>query len=304
MTVRARVADPEQGIFGRDSLSWKINRESALFLAAGRAALLQLAHPWVAAALAEHSTTLSEPVTRFHNTFRVMFTMVFGPLNAALDVSRQLHRRHSAIRGHLADAAGPFPAGSSYEANELAALRWVYATLVDSALLAYELILPPLSPDEREQYYRESQTTAALFGIPGEQLPPDWRGFSEYRDGMFASEMLTVTPAARHMAQQLQAGAGSRLRPPGWYRALTVSLLPPRLREQFDLPYGENERQSAARALRRLSRVYPRLPAAVRFVGPYLEALARLQGNAQPTLSVRLSNRLWIGQSALGYDGK
>ncbi len=49
------TADPDAGIFGPASLSWRINRESALFLGAGRAALLQLAHPWVTASLAEHS---------------------------------------------------------------------------------------------------------------------------------------------------------------------------------------------------------------------------------------------------------
>ena len=49
--VERGVADPRAGIFGPQSISWRINRESALFLGAGRAALLQLAHPWVATAL-------------------------------------------------------------------------------------------------------------------------------------------------------------------------------------------------------------------------------------------------------------
>jgi len=47
-----------EGIFGAESVSWRINCESALFLGAGRAALLQLAHPWVAAALDQHSSLL------------------------------------------------------------------------------------------------------------------------------------------------------------------------------------------------------------------------------------------------------
>ena len=76
--------DPRAGIFGPASTSWKIHRESAFFLAAGRAALLQLAHPWVATAIAHHSSVLNDPVARFHNTFRVVFTMFFGTLNQAL----------------------------------------------------------------------------------------------------------------------------------------------------------------------------------------------------------------------------
>jgi uncharacterized protein (DUF2236 family) len=67
-----------------------------------------------------------------------------------------LHRRHAAVKGQLPWTAGPFPAGSSYCANAVPALRWVYATLIETALIAYELVLPPLTPQQRERYYRES----------------------------------------------------------------------------------------------------------------------------------------------------
>src|SRR5208283_1774139 len=180
---RAAAGNPA-GLFGPDSVSWKINRESALFLAAGRAALLQLAHPWVAAAIAEHSRTLRDPVGRFHQTFRVMFTMVFGSTGQCLAAARQLHRRHQSIRGKMPETVGPVAKGSLYKANDLAALTWVHATLVDSALLAYELVLPPLTLDEREQCYREGRTMAALFGIPRESLPRNWTEFQTYFDSM------------------------------------------------------------------------------------------------------------------------
>jgi hypothetical protein len=49
-------------------------------------------------------------------------------------------------------------------------------------------------------------------------------------------------------------------------------------------------------ALARIRRLYPRLPMRLRTVGPYQEALARLQGAKQPDLAVRSLNRLWIGR--------
>ena len=49
--VRAAAAGGVQGVFGPRSLTWQIDRESAIFFGAGRALLLQLAHPWVAAAM-------------------------------------------------------------------------------------------------------------------------------------------------------------------------------------------------------------------------------------------------------------
>ncbi|HET6220438.1 MAG TPA: oxygenase MpaB family protein, partial [Acidobacteriaceae bacterium] len=158
--------EPQQGFFGPGSVTWRVNRESVVFLGAGRAALLQLAHPWVAAALAQHSNLLHDAVGRFHSTFRVIYTMLFGTRTQALEAAKHLYQRHTSIRGELPHAIGAYAPGEHYEANEVAALRWVYATLVESAMLAYEFVLPPLSPADREQYYAESKQMAALFGIP------------------------------------------------------------------------------------------------------------------------------------------
>ena len=296
--LRQSSPDPARGLFGPGSVSWKVNRESALFLAATRAALLQIAHPWVATAIAQHSKTFDDPVARFHQTFRIMFTMSFGSLEHAFAAARQLHRRHQSIRGSLSENMGRFPAGTSYEANEVAALLWVYATLIDSSVLAYELVLPPLSADEREQYYSESRLAATLFGIPRESWPLDWAGFDVYMTSMLKSDMLAISPATREMGHRLQDGAGLKLRPPFWYRALTVEMLPPRLRHDFQFPYGKREQQSATRAVQWIRRIHPCLPPALRFVGPHNEALSRLNGK-HPGLAIRLANKLWIGQSEL-----
>jgi uncharacterized protein (DUF2236 family) len=301
--VKSSAESSAHGIFGPGSVSWKVNRESALFLAAGRAALLQLAHPWVAAAIAEHSTTLDDPVGRFHRTFSVMFTMVFGSVEQALAAASRLHHRHAGIRGVLPESAGHFAARSPYTANEIAALRWVHATLVDSALIAYELVLPELTRAEREQYYEESKTMAALFGIPRACLPLHWQDFKSYFESTCDSDLLAVSSGARDMAHQLQRGAGTWLRPPFWYRALTISLLPHRLREEFQFGYGNNEQTSAARAMRWLPKIYRRLPDGIRFVGPYQEIQARLQGKSHPGIIVRWTNRLWVGAPAL-FDPK
>src|SRR5580704_4858545 len=126
--------EPGDGFFGRGSVTWRVNRESAVFLGAGRAALLQLAHPWVAIALAQHSNLLHDAVGRFHSTFRVIYTMMFGTRGQAIEASRQLYRQHTGIRGELPHQAGTHSRDEHYQANELAALLWVHATLVESAM--------------------------------------------------------------------------------------------------------------------------------------------------------------------------
>ena len=295
-TVRAASAGPVEGIFGPSSLTWRVDREAAIFLGAGRALLLQLAHPWVAAAISEHSKTFADPVGRFHRTFNITFTMVFGTLDQALAASRRLHRRHGAVTGTLPQAAGRFEAGSSYSANEVSALRWVHATLVETALLTHDLVLPALNDREREQYWTEAKLYAALFGVRPADLPADWTSFTAYTEAMSRSDSLAVSPAARDIAEQIFSGRATGLRIPRWYRALTAHLLPERLAQEFGFEFGEREARSMDRALTWIRRIYPRLPMRLRAVGPYQEALARLQGGRQPDLAVRWLNRLWIGR--------
>jgi uncharacterized protein (DUF2236 family) len=262
---------------------------------------LQLAHPWVAAALAQHSTLLHDAVGRFHSTFRVIYTMLFGTLAQATEASRQLYQLHTGIRGELPHAVGRYPQGEHYEANEVAALRWVYATLVESAILAYEFVLPPLTSTHRQQYYEESKRMAALFGIPAAALPVNWEAFTQYTAAMFRSPQLSVDAAARALGHSVLSGGGTWIRPPHWYKALTAWWIPPRLRSEFGLDFGTPEQQAVDRAARWLPRIYPSIPGLLRFVGPFHEAQARLSGRV-PGLITRKSNHFWMGQPRLLYS--
>lgn len=295
MLVRAAANSAEAGVFGPQSLMWRLDREAAIFLGAGRAMLLQLAHPWVAAAVAEHSRSLVDPIGQFHRTFNIVFTMVFGTLDQAMAAARRLHRRHAGITGSLTESAGRFAAGSPYRANDVAALRWVHATLIETALLAHDLMLPPLPPEDRERYYAEARLFGGFFGIPQASLPQRWADFAAYCEAMCASDTLAVSVAAASIAHEIFGGAGTWLRMPAWYRALTARMLPPRFRDPYGFPYGDEERRAAERALARICRLYPLLPPPLRFVGPYQEAQNRLRGR-RSVVTTELANCFWIGQ--------
>lgn len=292
--------DPQTGIFGPGSASWRVNRESALFLAAGRASLLQLAHPWVAAALHQHSNLRSNPLARFHHTFRIVFAMVFGTLQQALEASRYLYRLHSVVRGNLPRSVAGWPQGTPYQANERNALIWVFATLVDSAVVAHDAVLPPLTPAERQTYYNESKLLATLFGVPQEILPADWPAFQNYIRQMIHSTQLGVDPLARELAHGVLRGSGTWIPVPRWYRDLTALWLPQPLRDSFALPFQPSRQSSAEQALRRIRNLYPHTPAPIRFVGPYREARSRLAGHPPGPL-IRLSNRFWTGSTLIPF---
>jgi uncharacterized protein (DUF2236 family) len=221
--------------------------------------------------------------------------MIFGTLEQALASSRYLYQLHTGVQGEISESVAVYGRGSHYEANEVEALRWVYATLVESALLAYESVLPPLSLGEQEAYYDEIKTLATLFGIPVSALPADWSAFEAYNRAMWASNTLGVNKLSREIAHRILHGRESWVPVPHWYRALTTAWMPDGLREAFALPYNEREERSAACALRWLPRVYRRIPATLRYVGPYQEARARLQARSVGLLT-RVSNRFWMGQ--------
>ena len=75
--VRALAPGEMGGVFGPDSLTWRIDREALAFLGAGRRFCSNRPHPWVAAAIVQHSRAFADPIGSFHRTFAVVFTMVF-----------------------------------------------------------------------------------------------------------------------------------------------------------------------------------------------------------------------------------
>ena len=165
--------------------------------------------------------------------------------------------------------------------------------------MAHDLVLPAVAAHERRLYYAESRRFAALFGVPASALPPDWAGFAAYCEAMRRPRSLAASDAARAIAAEIFGGAGLWVQAPRWYEALTAQMLPPHLREAFELRDRDVDPRLAAQAITWARRLYPALPERLRYVGPYQEATARLAGRARPDLATQLVNRLWIGQGSM-----
>ncbi len=265
-------------MFGPGSRVWTLNREAVIFLGGGRAALLQLAHPVVAQAVADHSRTKDDMLGRFLRTFEHVFAMVYGDLEAALGSARRLHAIHRRIQGAMRETAGVL-AGTPYAANQPEALLWVHATLWETSVQIYELIMRPLSLAEKDAYWDETKRFAALFGIPGELVPPDWRAFEEYWQRMLASNAIHVSAAGRELAVLLLRPPVWWLGPPWeWLRLMTARLLPPRLRAEFALPFGPLEQAAAEASLGALRATWWLLPGALRWLPAYRDAMRRVDG--------------------------
>lgn len=277
--LRATVPDPRGGIFGPSSQVWAINREAIIFLGGGRAALLQLAHPFVAQAVADHSRTREDMLGRFLRTFDHVFAMVWGDLDAAAASARRVHAIHAHIRGIVRETTGGVDAGTRYEANQPGALLWVHATLWETSLRIFEMIVRPLSAAEKEAYWEETKRFAALFGIPEELVPADWMAFRRYWDGMLASDVIRVSPTARDLADFLLRTPAWWLAPPWrWMRVMTARLLPPRLRAEFGLGFGPLECAVSETSVAALRASWWLLPASLRYLPAYRDAERRVAG--------------------------
>lgn len=277
--LRTEVRDPRAGLYGPGSISWRVNREAVILLGGGRAALLQLAHPFVAHAIDQHSATKSDPIGRFRRTFQHVFAMVFGDLDHAEEHARRVFAIHEKIRGAIGEHVGKWGRGDRYLANDEAALFWVQATLVDTALLVYEEFVRPLGPDERERYYAESRRFARLFGIPDRVMPGSYLGFRDYMAEMLHGRELAVGKPALEMRRFLfQPPRRIHTLGAAWYRTYTASLLPPHLREAFELPFGAKERLFLRASLPVAHAAVRRLPKRLRYFPDYVEALRRTKG--------------------------
>lgn len=295
--ARAGVTNPAQGLFGPASLMWQVGREAVLFLGAGRAALLQTAHPFVAAAIDQHSDVRTDPAARFRRTFANVFDMVFGSEADAIAAAKKVRAVHNHIHGELQTAHGHFEAGTPYSAHDLGAVRWVHATLWDSALRVHDMFLPEFDTQTRDQYWQEALRFASLFGLTADVMPQTFDAFTAYMEETLASDMLFVGPEARDIADHLLKGKGNTRALPKWYVAVTAGLLPPPLRDAYGLTFGPVDRRRAERAIKRLQSLHPLLPGKLRYVPTFHRAEARLKGKPAPDIVTRSLEKIWLGKS-------
>jgi uncharacterized protein (DUF2236 family) len=276
--IEARTPNRRIGLYGPGSMSWTINREVMILVGGGRAALLQLAHPFVAHAVDQHSDTPTDPVGRFRRTFENVFGMVFGDLDTVLERARSVHTIHTRIQGPIEHDVGPFKRAQRYRALDQDALVWVQATLFDTATTVFDRIVQPLSTYEREAYYEETRTLASLFGIRA--MPDSYAHFNTYMADMLASETITFSRPGKDLAQFL-------LQPPKplyapfthAYKTLTAGMLNERLRGELNLRWGLRERAEFHGAWPMLKALHKRTPARLRFFPDYIEGVHRVQGS-------------------------
>ncbi len=245
-------------VFGPGSLTWRVNGEAVLLLGGGRALLLQVAHPGVAAGVAEFSNYRTDPWRRLYRTLDTTLSIVFGDDETSETASARLRRVHERV-------AGSDDRGEPYRALDPELLLWVHATLIDTSLTIYTRYVGRLTRAELDRYYEEMKTLGEAYSIPREAMPADYEAFRRYWDSMLAGA-LRVTDTTRDVAD---AVLRPELTPLAWpavelLRAVTVGTLPAGLRANLGLAWGPARERALAGSQLAVRRLMPLLPALIR----------------------------------------
>lgn len=224
----SRPVTGDEGLFGPDSVTWRVHSDAAMFVGGVRALFLQALHPLAMAGVAEHSAFRTDPLARLANTAHYVAVTTYGTTAEAEQIIAAVKRVHLRVTGVAPD-------GRSYAANDPHLLTWVQHALIDSFLRAYQRYgAVALTSGDADRYIAEQATIAERFGCDAVV-----GSVGELREWLCAERPeLRAGPQARSTARFLLAPPlPLAARPPyGILASAAIDLLPRWARRQLWLP--------------------------------------------------------------------
>lgn len=155
----------DDGLFGPDSVTWKVGASPSAAIGTATAVLAQMLHPRVVRLLGQASSFEKNPELRAKRTAQYGNTITYGDKEAAEQAAALLRRIHGAMK------ATDVETGEEYDANEPDLLMWVHATIPWAMLRAFDRWGPKLTQAEKDQYVLEQRVAAGLVGLDPETAP-------------------------------------------------------------------------------------------------------------------------------------
>ncbi|WP_081612337.1 oxygenase MpaB family protein [Curtobacterium flaccumfaciens] len=245
--------------------------DSTPVAAGGRAILLQIADPVVAAGVRRHSDFARRPQQRLAHTLMFIYAVVIGTESDSATATGFVNHAHGPVAG----------------ADDVDRQLWVAATLFDSARRAHDLFGTKVSAARAEQVLAAYAPIATALRVPAERWPTSVAAFDRYWQQTL--DGLQVTDDARGVVRDL-------LHPrfaPLWVRAamplvriVTVGMLPEPVRTAYGFAWGRREERRFRRTVRVVAGVRALVPRALlRLPGPVL--LRAMRRTAERRSAVR-----------------
>ncbi|AGZ46243.1 oxygenase MpaB family protein [Actinoplanes friuliensis] len=166
------------GLFGPDSVTWKVHKEPILLLGGLRSLYLQALHPRAVAGIAQNSGFRSDPWGRLNRTSEYVGTVIYGTTDEVELAASRIRRLHSRMT-----ATDP-RTGEKFRIDEPDLLRWVHVAEVESFLSTARRAGLKLTDEEVDGYYTEQLRAAELVGLDPSTVPGTAAEVAAYYDRM------------------------------------------------------------------------------------------------------------------------
>jgi uncharacterized protein (DUF2236 family) len=218
------------GLFGPDSVAWRIHADPAMLAGGLRALLVQALEPRAMAGVDQHSKYRDDPWGRLRRTTEFVYETTYGDRAAAEAACARVRRVHEHVRG--VDPA----TGRVYAASDADLLLWIHAVEVESFIVAYRAYAGRLGDGDADRYVAEMATVAELVELPAAMAPRSMGELHEYLRGVRG---LRITPGARDGMRTILAPPMPIALRPLWLipATATVAILPRFARRMYGLPW-------------------------------------------------------------------
>lgn len=239
----------DPGLFGPDSVCWRVHGDFTSMLVGGISALLlQALHPLALAGVWDHSNFREDLLGRLRRTGQFISATTFGSQADAQRLIERVRAIHLNVTGHAAD-------GRPYAAYDPDLLTWVHVAEVSSFLKAHLRYLnPALSGNDQDRYYTEVALIAESLGA--RDVPRSRQQIADYLQ--MVRPQLQCDERSREILRVLfNAPAPSALTRP--FGALMmqagVELLPDWASAMLELQHSPRQRQLIQLGVRRTAPV-------------------------------------------------
>jgi uncharacterized protein (DUF2236 family) len=218
------------GLFGPDSVAWRLHADPAMLAGGLRALLVQALEPRAIAGVDQHSLYRSDPWGRLQRTTEFVLSTTYGDRVTAEAACAKVRKVHERIRG-----VDP-TTGRWYTASDPDLLLWIHAVEVHSFVAAYRAYAGRLDDDDADRYVAEMVRVAELVELPVGMAP---RSMGELREYLRGVPGLQMTPAAREGMRMIFFPPMPLALRPLWAipATATVAILPRVARRLYGLPW-------------------------------------------------------------------